>query len=141
MQSEIDEIVADFEFLDDWSDRYKYLIELGNRLPALSNLEKTAENKVRGCVSQVWITVERSTDHDPVMVFHGDSDAHIVRGLVAVVFAIFSNKRASEIVDADADGIFDRLGLREHITPQRSNGLHSMVGWIRNQASNALPAA
>ena len=103
-------------------------------------LAKTPATKVRGCVSQVWIETKRSDDGDPILVFRGDSDAHIVRGLIAIVLAIFSGKSASQIVGTDETSIFERIRLSEHITPQRSNGLRSMVDRIKREASQALAA-
>jgi len=143
MTTSIDEILETFEFLDDWEDRYKYLIDLGKELPELTALEKTDLNKVRGCVSQVWLItrVDRDGDNRPVLSFKGDSDALIVQGLVAIVTAVFSGKPAQEILDTDVEGVFSKLGLQEHLTPQRSNGLRSMVGRIRSDAQQALEAA
>ena len=136
----IDTIMEDFELLDDWDDRYRYLIELGDGLEPMEEAAKTPATKVRGCVSQVWIETKRSDDSDPILVFRGDSDAHIVRGLIAIVLAIFSGKSASQIVGTDETSIFERIRLSEHITPQRSNGLRSMVDRIKREASQALAA-
>lgn len=143
MKTTLDDILETFEFLDDWEDRYKYLIDLGKELPGLSDDERVEEYKVRGCVSQVWLIteVQRSVDSAPVLAFRGDSDALIVQGLVAIVTAIFSGKTAADILNIDVDGIFAKLGLQEHLTPQRSNGLRSMVGRIRSDAEAALAAA
>lgn len=137
----IDEIIENFEFLDDWEDRYKYLIELGDGLEPLAAGEQTAQNKVQGCVSQVWITHSLDGGDDPVITFRGTSDAHIVRGLIAVTLAIFSGKQASEIAKIDEQAYFDQLNLTEHITPQRSNGLRSMVARIKETAGSALQPA
>ena len=136
--ADIDAIVEDFEFLDDWDDRYKYLIELGNGLEPLADTEKNPQSKVQGCVSQVWIVSEASGGDDPVLTFRGDSDAHIVRGLIAVTLALFSGKQASQIAATDEREVFDRLQLSEHITPQRSNGLRAMVARIKEEAARAL---
>ncbi len=143
MTTSISEILETFEFLDDWEDRYKYLIDLGKELPALADSERNDVNKVRGCVSQVWLITEVAKGQDgvPVLTFRGDSDALIVQGLVAIVTALFSGKTAPEILDTDVEGIFSELGLQEHLTPQRSNGLRSMVGRIRTDAQSALEAA
>jgi cysteine desulfuration protein SufE len=132
----LEQIKDDFAFLDDWEDRYRYVIELGKALPAMSDEEKSERNKVQGCVSQVWLasTVEDATAGDPVIRFRGDSDAHIVRGLVAIALSAFSGRRASEIEDFDAVVLFDELGLVEHLTPQRANGLRSMVNRIKQDA-------
>jgi cysteine desulfuration protein SufE len=139
----IDEIIENFALLDEWDDRYRYVIELGRMLEPLPDAARTSTNKVPGCASQVWLTtdVERDRPDGPILRFAGDSDAHIVRGLVAILFAIYSGKPAQDILDVDALALFDRLGLREHLTPQRSNGLKSMVGRIRDEARNALAAA
>ncbi|MEO1110901.1 MAG: SufE family protein [Pseudomonadota bacterium] len=143
MATDIAEILETFDFLDDWEDRYKYLIDLGKELPELTPSERTDANKVRGCVSQVWLITDIGTGPggEPVLTFRGDSDALIVQGLVAIVTSLFSNKGAQQILDTDVEGIFAQLGLQEHLTPQRSNGLRSMVGRIRSDAQNALAAA
>jgi len=139
----LDEIIESFEFLDDWDDRYRYLIELGRSLDPLPEHAHTDENKVRGCASQVWLqtTVDHNADGVPVLHFLGDSDAHIVRGLVALTLAFFSGHTAKEILDADAPALFKRLGFEQHLTPQRSNGLRSMVERIKRDAAAALAAA
>ncbi len=143
MTSEIDDILENFELLEDWEDRYRYVIELGRTLPEMPEEEHTDANKVRGCVSQVWLvrTVEASPGGEPVISYRGDSDAHIVRGLVAIVLALFSGRTAREILSTDVDAVFSRIGLREHLTPQRSNGLNAMVEKIRSDARAALAAA
>ncbi len=143
MATDIAEILETFDFLDDWEDRYKYLIDLGKELPELTTAERSDANKVRGCVSQVWLItqVNSGATGEPVLTFKGDSDALIVQGLVAIVTALFSNRSAQEILDTDVENIFGQLGLQEHLTPQRSNGLRSMVGRIRSDAQNALAAA
>ena len=138
MATTIQAIRDDFEFLDEWEDRYRYVIELGEALPAFPDADRTPANKVPGCVSQVWLTTETGTGADPVMTFHGDSDAHIVRGLVAIMLALFSGLRASEIRATDAEGVLRGLGLDEHLTPQRANGLRSMVKRIKADADAAL---
>jgi len=138
---DIDEIIENFEFLDDWDDRYKYLIELGGMLEPLPEDDRTSTNKVQGCVSQVWVTSAKNGESDPVLHFTGASDAHIVSGLIAIAFAIFSNKRASEILDCDERQIFKQINLSEHITPQRSNGLNSLVARIKSDAKTALEQA
>ena len=139
----IDEIIDNFALLDEWDDRYRYVIELGRTLPPLADEAQNETNKVRGCTSQVWLVthVKPSGAGGPVLTFEGDSDAHIVRGLVAILFAIYSGKTAREILDTDAIAIFDRLGLRENLTPQRSNGLRSMVERICADADAALATA
>ncbi|HXD46615.1 MAG TPA: SufE family protein [Pseudolabrys sp.] len=139
----IDEILDNFALLDEWDDRYRYVIELGRTLPPLAEEAHSEANKVRGCTSQVWLVTHVQPDGagGPVLSFEGDSDAHIVRGLVAILFAIYSGKTAREIRDIDAIAIFDQLGLRENLTPQRSNGLRSMVERIRADADAALATA
>jgi cysteine desulfuration protein SufE len=131
----IDGINADFELLDDWEDRYRYIIELGKKLSPLPESEHTEANKVRGCASQVWlVTTPEKMNGKTVLHFVGDSDALIVRGLVAIALALFDGKSPSEILSINADAVFDRLGLREHLTAQRSNGLRSLVNRIRADA-------
>ena len=138
----IDEIFDNFSLLDDWDDRYRYIIELGRTLAPLAEEAHTDATKVRGCASQVWLTTHIEPGADgPVLRFVGDSDAHIVRGLIAILFAIYSGKPARDILATDAIALFDRLGLREHLTPQRSNGLRSMVERIRADARAALAEA
>ncbi len=136
----IDEIIENFALLDEWDDRYRYIIELGRSLPELPDKARIEANKVQGCASQVWMTtaVRPNGKDGPILVFSGDSDAHIVRGLIAILFTLFSGKPAREILDADAIALFNRLGLGEHLTPQRSNGFRSMVERIRNDARSAL---
>jgi cysteine desulfuration protein SufE len=134
----IDEIVANFDLLDDWEDRYRYVIELGKALPPLPESDRTPGNKVRGCASQVWLSthLERRAG-DARLAFRGDSDALIVRGLVAIVIALFDGKSPERILATDAEEIFKRLDLRAHITAQRSNGLHALVERIRSDAEAA----
>ncbi|QPC87187.1 cysteine desulfuration protein SufE [Mesorhizobium sp. NBSH29] len=138
MGQTIKEIYDDFEFLDDWEDRYRYVIDLGQALPVFPDVDKNDATKVPGCVSQVWLTTQRGEGSDPVVTFAGDSDAHIVKGLVAIVLALFSGRKASEIMETDADLALRTLGLDEHLTPQRSNGLRSMVKRIKRDATLAL---
>jgi cysteine desulfuration protein SufE len=137
----IDDVIADFELLDDWEDRYRYIIELGRKLEPLPDAAHNEENKVRGCASQVWVEthVER-TDDEPVLTFRGDSDAHIVRGLVCLVLSLYSGKSAQEILNTDAQDLFEQLGLTAHLTPQRSNGVRSMVERIKKDAREAMAA-
>ena len=137
----LETIVADFEVLDDWEDRYRYVIELGRALPAFPETMRTDANKVRGCASQVWLATTVKLAPAPVLTFEGDSDAHIVRGLIAILLAIYSGKSAADIAAVDAHAILRRLGLAEHLTPQRSNGLASMVERIRADARKALKQA
>jgi cysteine desulfuration protein SufE len=136
---QIDEILKNFEFLDDWEDRYRYLIELGRTLEPLPDEAHNAANKVQGCASQVWLETKVSGEEDgePVLHFRGDSDAHIVRGLVALTLALYSDRPAREIVATNAAPIFERLGFSQHLTPQRSNGLRSILKRIKGEAHSA----
>jgi cysteine desulfuration protein SufE len=138
--ADIEEIVDNFSVLDDWDDRYRYLIELGRELPPLAEAAHSDANKVQGCASQVWLdtSVRPNGAGGPVLTFVGDSDAHIVRGLIAVLFAVYSDHSASDILSTDAIALFEKMGLREHLTPQRSNGFRSMVERIRSDARSAL---
>jgi cysteine desulfuration protein SufE len=136
--AKFDEILADFELLDEWEDRYRYVIELGRKLEPLPEEKRSSENKVQGCVSQVWLATKIARNGVPRLTFAGDSDAHIVRGLIAILFAIYSGRTAQEILETDANALLDRLHLSEHLTPQRSNGLMAMVKRIRHDAETAL---
>jgi cysteine desulfuration protein SufE len=140
--ADIEEIIDNFSVLDDWDDRYRYLIELGRELPPLAESARNDANKVQGCASQVWLDIDvRPNGADgPVLTFAGDSDAHIVRGLIAILFATFSGKTAKSILATDALALFQKMGLREHLTPQRSNGFRAMVERIRAEANAALAA-
>jgi cysteine desulfuration protein SufE len=140
-QAQLDTIRSDFAILDDWEDRYRYVIELGRALPPFPDAERTDSNKVRGCASQVWLA-SKIDGQGPKTLLHleGDSDALIVRGLVAILLAIYHNKTADEILATDANAVFSELGLGEHLTPQRSNGFASMVTRIRSDAQDCLSA-
>ena len=138
MANNIDTIVEDFEFLDDWEDKYRYVIELGRALPEFDESNRTAENKVNGCVSQVWLATTTSDDAENTIHFEGDSDAHIVRGLVAIMIAAMSDRPAGEIAGFDSEGLMEKLGLDSHLTPQRSNGLRAMVERMKSDARAAL---
>ena len=131
------EIAENLSYLDDWEDRYRYIIELGQKLPPLADSEKNAATKVNGCVSQVWLVSERD---GALLRYRGESDAMIVRGLAAILIALYSGRTPAEIAGTDAIAIFDALGLREHLSTQRSNGLVAMVNRIRAEA-RALTAA
>ena len=139
----IDQIIDNFSLLEEWDDRYRYLIELGRGLEPLPERDRCDANKVQGCASQVWLATVVCCDGagGPVLTFSGDSDAHIVRSLIAVLFAMFSGKRARDILSTDAIATFERLGLREHLTPQRSNGFRSMVERIRRDAGAAMTSS
>lgn len=140
MTTKIEDIKSDFELLDEWEDRYRYIIELGRTLEPLSDSDRCDENKVQGCASQVWLATSQQGNGGPDtrLFFSGDSDAHIVRGLIAILFAIFSGKTAEQILSTDAHAVFQELGLGEHLTPQRSNGFASMVERIRTDAEKSL---
>ena len=139
----IDDIRDNFELLEDWDDRYRYVIELGRTLKPLPDADHTAENKVNGCTSQVWLArqVARSDKGEPVLSYLGDSDAHIVRGLMAILLTLMSDRPAKDILATDAIQVFDELGFKEHLTPQRSNGLRAMVDRIRRDATETLATA
>ncbi|MBK8770915.1 MAG: SufE family protein [Rhizobiales bacterium] len=132
----------DFSVLDDWEDRYRYVIDLGKALPDMDPALKTAATKVSGCASQVWIHSRPVVRNGATYLdLVGDSDALIVKGLIAIAFLIFAPRPVTEIPDVDAAAIFADLGLREHLTPQRSNGLASMVARIKADAMRARPPA
>src|SRR5262245_66551574 len=139
---QIDEIIENFSLLDEWDDRYRYVIELGRSLSPLPEPDRCDANKVQGCASQVWLAtnVRPNGAAGPILHFVGDSDAHIVRGLIAILFAIFSGRNARDILATDAVALFEKMGLREHLTPQRSNGFRSMVERIKSDARSALAA-
>lgn len=138
-----DALIEAFDLFDDWEDRYRYVIDLGRKLPEMPASLKTEANKVQGCLSQVWL-VPVVDDHDPGtpprLRFLVDSDAHIVRGLAAVMMVLFSGKTAAEILDLDADAALRRLDLDSHISPNRRNGVASMVGRIKDLARLAQGA-
>ncbi|GAK33695.1 cysteine desufuration protein SufE [Iodidimonas nitroreducens] len=134
-----------FDLMDDWEDRYRYIIDLGRKLPKLPEDAYREENKVRGCTSQVWLVARLDEDGadqtadetGPRLYLAGDSDAHIVKGLVALMLLIFSGKSPDAILDIDARAILDDLGLRQHLSPMRANGLFSMLERIRDMAQAA----
>ena len=138
IDQELTDLAEEFDLLGDWEERYRYVIELGRELAPLADVERNEANKVRGCASQVWLVTEPQADG--TVVFRGDSDAHIVRGLIAVLLRLFSGKQAKDILASDAKAAFDKLGLSGHLSAQRSNGLASMVGRVRRDAE-ALAAA
>ncbi len=139
----IDEIRDNFELLDDWDDRYRYVIELGRTLDPMPEAEHSAANKVQGCASQVWLArrLERDSAGKPLLKYLGDSDAHIVRGLIAILLTLYSGRTPQDVLATDALAVFNEFGFREHLTPQRSNGLRAMVERIRSDAREALAAA
>jgi cysteine desulfuration protein SufE len=138
----IDEIRDNFGLLEDWDDRYRYVIELGRTLDPMPDAEHSAANKVQGCASQVWLSkqVDRSAGKEPSLNYLGDSDAHIVRGLIAILLTLYSGHTPKQILSTDAIAVFDEFGFREHLTPQRSNGLRAMVERIKADAREALAA-
>lgn len=127
----IQDMIEDFAFLSDWEERYMHVIDMGKNLLPLEPLEKTDAHKVKGCVSQVWLV---SHIEDGKLYYRGDSDAHIVKGLVAIVLEIFSGRTPNEILSLDAPIILTKLDLSEHLSPQRSNGLKAMIEQILKQA-------
>ena len=141
MTLQIADVIATFDMLDAWEDRYRYLIEMGRSLAPLSDEERNEDNRVRGCASQVWVvtTLTHAPDGTP-LAFRGDSDAHIVKGLVALVLSFYDKKTPQEVLSGDVMGLFKQLELSEHLTPQRSNGVRSMVERIRRDAAGALAA-
>ena len=142
MTLQIADVIATFDMLDAWEDRYRYLIEMGRSLSPLSDEERNEDNRVRGCASQVWVvtTLTQASDGTPLLAFRGDSDAHIVKGLVALVLSFYDKKTPQEVLSGDVMGLFKQLELSEHLTPQRSNGVRSMVERIRRDAAGALAA-
>jgi cysteine desulfuration protein SufE len=128
MATDFETITSDFAFLDDWEDRYRYIIELGREMPPLDETQKTSANKVEGCASQVWLVTEKHSN--PLTI-----DAHIVRGLVAIVISAFTGKTPAEIISLDADALLKSLGLDAHLSQQRSNGLRAMIRRIKSEAA------
>jgi cysteine desulfuration protein SufE len=133
----VDAIRSDFAFLDDWEDRYRYVLELGRTLEPLSEAAHNGANKVRGCVSQVWLELGDGANATGERVLHyrGDSDSHLVRGLIAIALALYSDRTVREILSSDAQAFFRELGLEQHLTPQRSNGVRAMIERIRADAA------
>lgn len=130
LPANIQDMIEDFAFLEEWEDRYMHVIDLGKQLPSLDAAFKTEATKVKGCVSQVWLVTEYDTE-SATLAFQGDSDAHIVKGLVAIVLEIFSGRKPKDILGLDAEPILEKLGLAEHLSPQRSNGLRAMISRIK----------
>jgi cysteine desulfuration protein SufE len=139
----LDEIIENFNYLDEWEDRYRYLIEIGRMLEPLDEAAHNDRNKVLGCASQVWLETRVAADPSgtPVLELKGDSDAHIVRGLVALILALYSGQTVPKILATDAQTLFQSLGLSAHLTPQRTNGVRSMVERIKSDARAAAAAA
>ena len=133
------DIVDDFQFLENWEDKYKYIIDIGNSLSPLSSNEYNEENKVEGCASQVWLVVEENKDLDNlVLSFRGDSDAFIVKGLIAIVFALFSEKTPLEILEINPTNELKKLKLEDNISQQRSNGLNAMIKRLHSEANKRI---
>jgi cysteine desulfuration protein SufE len=136
----IDELVENFEFLGDWEERYRYIIDLGRKLPAMPEADHAETNKVRGCMSQVWLTSTIDPGPPLKLEFHGDSDSHLVKGLIALLFQLCSGRTPQEILALDIASAFTRLGLENHITMNRRNGFYAMVERIRAMAANQASA-
>ena len=137
----VDELVENFSQLGPGEERYRYLIELGRKLPPLPEAERSEAHKVRGCMSQVWLASTLHAGPPQRLELRGDSDAHIVKGLIALLFKLYSNRTPREILTLDARAVFERLGLENHITMNRRNGFYAMVERIRLLAENAAAAA
>lgn len=133
----INELADDFALLPDWEERISHVIELARTLEPISDAERTEENRVRGCISRVWLVSERRADAPERLYFRGDSDAHLVRGEIAMLLRIFSGRTPQEILSIDPKAVFERLGLKEALTAQRSNGLFSMMNRIQQEARDA----
>jgi cysteine desulfuration protein SufE len=131
LSKDIDALIDEFDFLGDWEERYRYLIELGQGLSPLPEAERTDDTKVKGCVSQVWVVLG---DDDGKLILRGDSDAHIVKGLVALMSRLYSGRTPHEALSIDPKDVLSRIGLSEHLSPQRSNGLASMIAKVRREA-------
>lgn len=138
IETQLEDLAAEFDLLGDWEERYRYVIDLGRELAPLTDVERSDANKVRGCASQVWLVTEPQADG--TLRFRGDSDAHIVRGLIAILLRLFSGRTPRTILDFDAKAAFDRLGLSGALSAQRSNGLASMAARIRRDAEVAAAA-
>lgn len=132
----IDDILENFDLFDDWEDRYRFVIDLGRELPPFPEAARIEDNRVRGCTSKVWLT-SRLEGNPPVLMLEGDSDAHIVKGLVAILLSLYSGKTPAEILKIDAKALLSKLGLEAHLSPMRTNGLYSMVERIRAIAADA----
>jgi len=134
MTTSATQLVEDFSFLDTWEDRYAYLLELGRGLAPLADAERNETTHVKGCVSQVWLVTEKGADN--VLHFRGDSDSLIVRGLIAILFVLFSDRPCEEILSTDPAPVLEKLGLDQHLTPQRANGLAAMIRRIKAEAAS-----
>ncbi|MEN0652599.1 MULTISPECIES: SufE family protein [Hyphobacterium] len=134
VHQDIETLVDEFDLLGDWEQRYRYLIDMGKALPPFPDTARDEAHRVKGCVSQVWLVTRRDGDR---LVFEADSDAHIVRGLAALLIRLYSGRTAEEIRSVDAREVLARIGLAEHLSPQRSNGLNSMIARIQGEAGAA----
>jgi cysteine desulfuration protein SufE len=130
----LEKLISNFELLGDWEERYGYLIDLGKKLPGLPDAEKNEDNRVHGCQAMVWMIMEPDPEHPGALRFRADSDAFIVRGLIAVLQLIFNGRTPDEILKADAKSTLSQLGLDKHLSPTRKNGLFAMVERIRTLA-------
>ncbi len=138
MTMTVDELVESFEFFDDWEDRYAYVIDLGKKLPPMPEAEMVEENKVRGCMSQVWLVCEKDeAANPPVLRFRANSDAFIVKGLIAILLELFDGQTPAYITETDAIDVMGRIGLDQHLSPNRRNGLVAMVERIKSFAAQA----
>lgn len=137
----VEELIDNFEFLEDWDDRFRYIIDLGRKLPPLDAADKTAETKVEGCTSQVWIVCHREPGNPPRLLFCAESDAHIVKGLIAILLTIYSGKSPQEILAIDYKDIIGRVGFEQHLSPNRANGLYAMIERIRQMAAEQAALA
>ena len=138
MATQIEQLKTTFDMLPDWEERYRFIIDLGRKLEPLEDEERSEDTRVRGCMSQVWLVADNQDD--AALHFRGDSDAHIVRGLIGVLLMIYSDKTPREIADTDINQIFADLNLEQHITMNRRNGLYSMVETIQRTAAERLNA-
>ena len=136
LTADIDALVDEFDFLGDWEERYRYLIEMGQALPGLPDAERNDDTRVKGCVSQVWMVIDDGPDH--ALELRGDSDAHIVKGLVALLSRLYDGRKPAEALSIDPKEVLGRIGLAEHLSPQRSNGLASMIKRIQAEAQARL---
>lgn len=138
MTMSVEELVESFEFFDDWEERYAYVIDLGKKLPPMPDEEMVEANKVRGCMSQVWLVCEKDdSSNPPVLTFRANSDAFIVKGLIAILMELFDGQTARYILDTDAIAVMGRIGLDQHLSPNRRNGLVAMVERIKKFAAAA----
>ena len=135
MARSIDDLVEDFELFEDWEERYRYIVDLGKKLPPMPEDEKIEDNKVRGCMSQVWMTSQVDDSTEPsTLSFRADSDAFIVKGLIAILLELYSGRTPQEITELDATEALTRLGLESHLSPNRRNCFVAMVGRIKSEA-------